>query len=237
LPGGPDCAPVEMTTYGTNFRLRTLAAICPVMSFSYNKLTPVKRKIKSLSSALLSSLLRGSRQLRENVRRLRAHATLSADLAVPLPGSTVVLGLSSVFGTGNIRFGQNVLLYPGLHLETQGDARIEIGDDVVISRGTHIVAMKSVLIGRGTMIGEYTSIRDANHARDPAQSIRESGHTAKAIVIGEEVWIGRGVAVLGGVTIGDHATVGANAVVTRNVEAGETAVGIPARPILRTKPV
>lgn len=192
----------------------------------------MKRRIKSLLSSLLSFLLRSSRPLREDLRRLRAHASLSADLTAPLPASVVVLDAINVHGTRNIRFGENVLLYPGLHLETQDDAWIEIGDDVVISRGTHIVAMAGVTIGKGSMIGEYSSIRDANHIRQDNLSIRESGHVAKPIVLGEEVWIGRGVAVLGGVTIGNKAVVGANAVVTKDVDAGATVAGVPAIPIV-----
>ncbi len=193
----------------------------------------MKRKIKSQLSAALSSVLRSTQQLRENLRRLYAHASLAADLALPLPASAVVLGRISVFGSRNIRFGEGVLLYPDLHLETQGDALIEIGDDVVISRGTHIVAMAGIIIGRGSMIGEYTSIRDANHNRDPGHSLRASSHGAKPITIGSEVWIGRGVTILGGVTIGDHATVGANAVATKDVPADTTVAGIPAAPIVR----
>lgn len=191
----------------------------------------IKRRIKSLLSDLLSGLLRITAPLREGLARLYAHASLTAALDEELPASVVVLGRVWVYGSRHIRIGENVLLYPGLHLETQGDARIELGDEVVISRGAHLVAMAGVTIGQGTLIGEYTSIRDANHMRDPEQQIRNSGYSAKPITIGREVWIGRGAAILGGVTIGDKATIGANAVVTRDIAAGVTAVGVPALPI------
>jgi hypothetical protein len=103
---------------------------------------------------------------------------------------------------------------------TQGNARIELGDKVVICRGTHIVALAGIKIGDGSLIGEYTSIRDANHTRKSDQPIRDSGYSAKPITIGREVWLGRGVTVVGGVMIGDKATVGAN--------ADGTVVSIPA---------
>ena len=179
---------------------------------------------------MLSSILRIAAPLREGLARLCAHASLAADLG-DLPASVVVLGRIWVYGSRHIRIGENVLLYPGVHLETQGDARIELGDKVVISRGAHLVAMAGVTVGKGTLIGEYTSIRDANHKRDAGQTIRDAGYSAKRITIGDEVWIGRGVTILGGVTIGDKATVGANAVVTRDIPEGVTVVGIPASPI------
>lgn len=191
----------------------------------------MKQLLKIVIGAPLAAVLRLTRSARENLRRISAHASLAADLAAPLPASAVILGKVHVYGTRNIRVGENVLFYPDLHLETQEDASIQIADGVVISRGVHLVAMAGMTIGAGSMIGEYASIRDANHLREEGLSIRDAGHTAQPIVIGREVWIGRGVTVLGGVTIGDKATVGANAVVTKDVPAGAVVAGIPAAPI------
>ena len=191
----------------------------------------IRRGIKAGVGTILARLLRVTGPLREAAERMYAHSLLAASLREPLPASVIVMGRVSIHGSGHIKIGENVLLYPDVHLETQDDGRIEIGDDVVISRGTHIVALTEVSIGKGSMIGEYTSIRDANHSRDPGRAIRDSGHTAKPISIGKEVWLGRGVAILGGVQIGDEATVGANAVVTRDVPRGLTVVGVPAAPI------
>lgn len=51
--------------------------------------------------------------------------------------------------------------------------------------------------------------------------------------IGNRVQIGTGAVLLGGVRIGDDAKIGANAVVLCDVPAGATAVGVPARIIVR----
>jgi acetyltransferase-like isoleucine patch superfamily enzyme len=191
----------------------------------------MKRLLKVILGQPLTISLKLTRPLRENLKRIYAHSSFAAGLATPLPASAVIQGRVDVFGTRKIHIGEDVLFYPDIHLETQHSASIRIGDCVVLSRGVHIVAMANVTIGTGSMIGEYASIRDANHARSEGIAIRDAGHTAKPIVIGNEVWIGRGVTVLGGVVIGDHATVGANAVVTKDVPAGAVVAGVPASPI------
>jgi acetyltransferase-like isoleucine patch superfamily enzyme len=189
------------------------------------------RSVKKIASFVLSSCLHAISVLDGRWHRLYSHALLSSQIRGRLHESTVVLGKANVYGTGNIQFGHNLLLHPALHLETHGEGVIEIGDNVVLSSGVHLVSMAGITIGKGTMIGEYASIRDANHSRKPGVPIRDAGYRAKPIVLGKEVWIGRGVTVLPGVTIGDGATVGANAVVTRDVPAGVTVAGVPAVPI------
>jgi acetyltransferase-like isoleucine patch superfamily enzyme len=191
------------------------------------------RTMKTALAAPLVFWYRALASVLEAWRRMSAYAALRARLTVPLPASTVILGPANVYGTGRIRCGEGLLIYPNQYMETRGEGEIVLGDGIVLSTGVHLVAYAGIFIGEGSMIGEYTSIRDANHTREESQTLRDSSHTARPIVIGSEVWIGRGVAVLGGVTIGDGATVGANAVVTRDVAAGEIVAGVPAVPIQR----
>ena len=187
-----------------------------------------------LKQALTSSLVpvaRGWRRLVvERWSRLWSAARLREAIGSDLHPSNVVLGAVEVHGTGRVSFGQRALIYPGVVLETQGEGRIEIGDDVVLSSGVHIVAFERVTLGAGAMVGEYASLRDANHRRS-ARSMRHSGHEHAPIEVGRNAWIGRGSTVLKGVTLGESCVVGANAVVTRSVAAQAVVAGAPARPI------
>lgn len=54
--------------------------------------------------------------------------------------------------------------------------------------------------------------------------------------IGDNVYIGPGVCIVEGVKIGDGATIGAGAVVVKDVAAGETVAGNPAKVISRKEP-
>lgn len=169
----------------------------------------------------------------QRIERAWAHTRLSCELPTRVDESVVILGAAEVHGTGRVHLGKDLFLYRGLYFETQGEGEIHIGDRVVISRGVHIAAYSKVEIGDGSIIGEYTSIRDANHLFDAGLPVRTSGHRSAPIAIGRNVWIGRGVTILAGVTIGDGAVIGANAVVTRSVEAGSVSGGVPARPLRR----
>lgn len=186
--------------------------------------------MKSLLILLLAPFARIAVALRP-LGRAWAHAGFAARIQGRVDPSVVLQDEPEVHGTGRITLGRNLYLYRGLYFETQEQGSISIGDGVVISRGTHLVSFARISIGDHSMIGEYCSIRDANHRYGGDTPIRESGHDARPIEIGRNVWIGRGVAVLPGIRIGDNAVVGANAVVTKDVLAGTVVVGIPAKPL------
>nr|WP_282960144.1 sugar O-acetyltransferase [Sphingobium limneticum] len=105
---------------------------------------------------------------------------------------------------------------------------IFLGDGVFLNFNCVILDVVEVTIGNGTQIGAGVQILTADHPRDPAA--RATGiEWGRPIRIGRNVWIGGGAIILPGVSIGDDALIGAGSVVTRDVPAGATVVGNPAR--------
>ena len=91
-----------------------------------------------------------------------------------------------------------------------------------------ILDVVRVEIGEATQIGPAVQIYAADHPRDPAQ--RRSGlEFGRRVRIGRNVWIGGGAIILPGIVVGDDALIGAGSVVTRDVPAGATVRGNPAR--------
>lgn len=107
-------------------------------------------------------------------------------------------------------------------------SNIALGDGVFLNFNCVILDVCRVVIGARTQIGPGVQILAADHPRDAAS--RAAGvEFGRPITIGEDVWIGGGAIILPGVTIDDGALIGAGAVVTRDMPAGATAVGNPAR--------
>ena len=105
---------------------------------------------------------------------------------------------------------------------------ISLGRGVFLNFNCVILDVVRVTIGDGTQIGPGVQILTADHPRDPAQR-RASLEFGRPVVIGANVWIGAAAIILPGVTVGDDALIGAGSVVTRDVPAGATVVGNPAR--------
>ncbi|RZL66113.1 MAG: sugar O-acetyltransferase [Variovorax sp.] len=105
---------------------------------------------------------------------------------------------------------------------------IRVGEGVFLNFNCVILDVVEVSIGDKTQIGPGVQILTADHPRSPEE--RASGlEFGRPIRIGRNVWIGGGAILLPGVTVGDDALIGAGSVVTRDVPAGATVVGNPAR--------
>jgi len=122
--------------------------------------------------------------------------------------------------------GKGAVVRPPFHCDY--GFNIHLGPDVFLNFNCVILDVVAVTIGEGTQIGPAVQIYTADHPRDPAQR-REGLESGRPVRIGRHVWIGGGAIILPGVTIGDDSVVGAGSVVTRDVPAGATVVGNPAR--------
>jgi maltose O-acetyltransferase len=122
--------------------------------------------------------------------------------------------------------GLGAVIRPPFHCDY--GFNIKIAARVFLNFNCVILDVVQVTIGENTQIGPGVQILTADHPRDP--NVRKSGlEFGRPISIGRNVWIGGGAIILPGIAIGDDAVIGAGSVVTRNIPAGATAVGNPAR--------
>src|SRR5204862_7735021 len=101
---------------------------------------------------------------------------------------------------------------------------IEIHPGATIGRRMFIDHGMGVVIGETAEIGDDTTLY---HGVTLGGTSWNKGK--RHPTLGNGVVVGAGAKILGPIHIGDHAKIGSNAVVVRNVTAGATAVGIPAR--------
>lgn len=99
---------------------------------------------------------------------------------------------------------------------------VYIGARTVINGRTEVAP--HAIINTGAIIEHDASIGAGAH-------IAPGAILGGAVTIGDEALVGLGAKVLPGMIIGPRAIIGAGAVVNREIEAGATASGVPARPL------
>lgn len=110
---------------------------------------------------------------------------------------------------------------------------VRIAPDVHIG---NFVEMKNARIGSGTRIGHVSYIGDAElgervNVGAGTITCNFDGYGKHQTTIGDDVFIGSDSMLVAPVTLENGSRTGAGAVVTKNVPAGKTVVGIPARVI------
>jgi UDP-perosamine 4-acetyltransferase len=128
--------------------------------------------------------------------------------------------------------------YAGLLLENGLELLTAIHPSAVISLsaqiGRNVVIAPGVVVAAAAKVGD-SAILNTSCVIDHECEVGIGSHIAPGAVlagrvrVGDGAFIGLGARVIPCLTVGSGATVGAGAVVIRDVPAGATAVGVPAR--------
>src|SRR5258708_1041037 len=149
----------------------------------------------------------------------------------------------------DVKLGQDVIIYNFVNLYG-----CEIGDGTKI--GSFVEIQKGALVGRNCKVSSHTFICEGVTIADevfighgvifindkyPRATAADGSLQSEAdwsvveTIVGRGASIGSGATILCGVTIGEYAVVGAGAVVTKDVPAGVTVVGNPARELCQNR--
>lgn len=116
----------------------------------------------------------------------------------------------------NIRIGYNSTL--GYNNLLGGDITIgkycQLGADVALHASNHPMSYITTYINKNLFEGALKGLKED-----------------KKIIIGNDVWVGHGVIILGNVTVGNGAILAAGSVITKDVEPYTIVAGVPAKPV------
>lgn len=126
-------------------------------------------------------------------------------------------------------FGFDTLVHPRVEMSKWVEVRIGTvicaGNILTtnIRLGEHVQINLDCTIGHDVVLNDYTTL---------APGVHLSG----CVHCGKRVYIGTGAVIINGtqeelITIGDDAVIGAGACVTKSIPAGQTWVGVPAKPL------
>ena len=179
----------------------------------------------SQKSRMLAGELYNAQDAELQAEQLRAAQWMLRYNASGAHGAAVLLGMLREIMA---EVGDGVVIRPPFSCDY--GFNIHVGDGAYLNFNCVVLDVMPVHIGAGTLIGPNVQILTADHPRNALE--RAAGlEFGRSVAIGRNVWIGAGAMILPGVTVGDDAIIGAGSVVTRDVPAGVTVAGAPARPI------
>lgn len=92
--------------------------------------------------------------------------------------------------------------------------KVKVGYGLYIGHGMSIVVNPTAVIGNNVNLSQFTTI---------------GSNSGPAAIIGNNVYIGPNVCLIGNISVGNDVTIGASAVVTKNVPDNVTVAGVPAK--------
>lgn len=134
----------------------------------------------------------------------------------------------------NFTSTKSVRIHAWKNSDDKDRIRIEIGNNVTITDHCYISGINKIRIGNGVLVGSNCFITDNFHGNAERDDLDIAVEKRKidskgAVIIGDNVWIGRNTCIMPNIKIGQGAIVGANSIVTHDIPPYSVAAGVPAR--------
>ena len=233
------------------------AALLPVLASDPDEVRGVNDHVQLAQAEALLRARINRRHMLAGVSLIDP-ATTYIDADVTIGGDTIVEPNTQLKGATAVgkecRLGPNSTLRDAvvgdrcrIEASTVEEATLEEDVDVgpyshlrpgsYLCAGVHIgnfAEVKNARLGRGVKMGHMSYIGDAEVGDETnigagTVTCNFDGREKQRTIIGRGVFIGSDTMLVAPVTVGDGARTGAGSVVTRNVPAGASAVGAPAR--------
>ncbi|HTC19894.1 MAG TPA: DapH/DapD/GlmU-related protein, partial [bacterium] len=171
---------------------------------------------------------------------------------VTLTGDTVI-GDDCLIESGSVlhssRLGKGVTIRSSRIMESRLGEGCDAGPfahvrgGCVLDKGVHVGTnseLKNARVGAGSKVGHFSYVGDARLGKDVNVGAgcvfaNYDGKNKHESLVGDKVFIGSNSTLVAPVKIGAKAVIGAGSVVTRDVPAGMTVVGVPAKPFKKSK--
>ncbi len=128
-------------------------------------------------------------------------------------------------------WSENVAIMPHVNFDYGINTHFAGGHFTFVNFDCVFLDTSPIYIGEDVFIGPKCVLACAGHPVNSEQRRTEPLTQSKPIHIGNNVWLGATVTVIGGVTIGDGSVIAAGAVVTKDIPAGVVAGGVPCKVI------
>jgi acetyltransferase-like isoleucine patch superfamily enzyme len=128
---------------------------------------------------------------------------------------------------GGYSIGNNVQISEHFFILNTG--RLFIEDNARIGTHARLYNFSPIFIGKNLLASHGLTLISASH------EVETLANKSGPITIGQDVWIGINVTIVGPVKVGNNAVIGAGSVVLQDIPADAIVAGVPAR-IIRMKP-
>ncbi len=183
-----------------------------------------KLKVRSIITAeapYAGNVMRIPQEIQQKAQQL----CWKYNMSDPSDGEALAAILKELLGT----WSENVAIMPHVHFDYGINAHFAGGHFTLVNFDCVFLDTSPIYIGEDVFIGPKCVLACAGHPINSEQRHTEPLTQSKPIHIGNNVWLGASVTVIGGVTIGDGSVIAAGTVVTKDIPAGVVAGGIPCK--------